>query len=493
MEELEGPSAIAHHRIFSSMATGVAAMIIVSALGAVSVRVMTTGLGAAAFGIFVLVQSYVTLVQTFTDLGLAQVLVRDIARGGEDEHRLLSHALGLRLALSIGAVPVAVALGLLIYMHRTLDLREGLVVFAFSIPFAVSQEVSGSHFSAQLRNTILAVGSVMQQVIFVGLVIWSVESHRSVVFCLGAALAGSVVASLYTYAMARRDVRFTPSVDWRVWRSMLRTSTPIGFAYVVGLLYFKADTIILSLLSTAREIGYYGAAYAVVAFFLVISTTISRTFLPTMVRASRETLSEAVHNALAYFAIGGVFSATAVATCGPSVVSIVAGPHFEAANTPLRYLGLGLVFIFLSSGLSSVCVARGFGNKIFVMSVVSLVLNVALNLVLIPLLGIVGAALATLACEVISLVLFMGLVRREMALRVRVVGALVRPVLAGGVTCAVLAPLYTRAALSVGAEVALMGATLLVFLVALFALRGVPREATDYLRAVAGRARHRPS
>lgn len=493
MEESEVPSPTAHRRIFSSMATGVGATAVVSVLGAVSVRVMTTDLGAAAFGVFVLVQSYVTLVQTFTDLGLAQVLQRDIAKGDQDERRLLSHALGLRLALSTAAVPVAMAFGLLIYMRRGLDLREGLVVFACAIPFSVSQEVSGTHFSAQLRNTILAVGSVVQQVIFVGLVIWSVESHRSVVYCLGAALIGSMASSLYTLVMARREVRFAPQVDWQVWRSMLRSSTPIGAAYVVGLLYFKADTIILSFLSTAREIGYYGAAYAVVTFFLVLPTIISRTFLPSFVRASQESLSDAVHSALAYFAIGGAFSATAVITSGPVVVGIVAGPHFGAANTPLRILGLGLVFIFLATAMTSVCIARGFGNRIFIMSIVSLVLNVVLNLALIPVMGIVGAALATLACEVVSLALFLRIVRRSMGLRVHVLRALVRPVFAGGVTCAAVAPIFTRGTLSGGAEVALMGATVLIFVVALFVLRGVPMEVTAYLSALAGKVRRRPT
>src|SRR5580658_9946914 len=117
-----------HRRIFSSMSTGFSSTIIVSVLGAVSIRAMTTRLGASQFGIFVLVTAFVSLVQTFTDLGLAQVLQRDVARGDRDEGTLLGQAMGLRGTLSLVAVPIAVAVGLLIYANRSSTMKIGLVL-----------------------------------------------------------------------------------------------------------------------------------------------------------------------------------------------------------------------------------------------------------------------------------------------------------------------------------------------------------------------------
>jgi len=479
-------------RIFSSISSGIIGTVIVSALGAVSIRAMTTRLGAAGFGIFVLVQSYVMVIQTFTDLGLSQVLQRDIARGDHDEKSLLSHAMGLRVTLSVLAVPIAVGLGFLIYADRSTTLKIGLVVMLCSIPFSVSSEVTAAHFSAQTRNTVLAVINVIQQVVFVGLVILAVSLHKSVVFCLGAALVGMIVASLITTGLARREVSFVPSFDRGVWWSMLRTSSPIGLAYVVGLLYFKADTIILSFLSTSKQIGYYGIAYSIVSVFLAVPIILTRTFLPSMVRASGETIEGSIQSTLTYFSIGGTFSAAGIMICGPTVVKIVAGSHFGASNAPLRILGLGLIFICISTALSSVCIARGSGNKIFVMSVVSLVLNVALNIVAIPTFGIKGAAIATLICEVVSLSLFIRLVRREVGVRIRLMHSLARPFAAGFFTCVALAPIYLRSPLNVGYGLALIPATCVLYVVSLTLLRGLPRELVTSIRswAVALRRRH---
>jgi len=483
MSSFEDTTDETYRRIFSSISTGFTATIIVSLLGAVSIRAMTTRLGAAAFGIFVLVQAYVGLVQTFTDLGLSPVLQRDVARGDQDERSLLGQAMGLRLTLALIAIPVGVAVGLLVYADKSSTMKTGLVLLLFSIPFAITQEVSAAHFTARLRNTIIAIGSVLQQVVFVGLVILAVSLHKSVVYCLGAALAGAIISSIYTNVMAHREISFSLSFDRRVWNSMLRTSTPIGVAYVIGLLYFKADTLILSFLSTTKQIGYYGAAYSIVTVFLALPGILSRTFLPSMVRASKDAIDQAVHSALIYFSIGGTFSATAIMVCGPTVIRIVAGPHFGASDPPLRILGLGLIFICFSTFLSSVCVARGFGNKIFVMSLVSLILNVALNLVAIPKFGINGAATATLCCEVISLALFMRLVRRETGVRTRVIRALARPFAAGLVTCLALAPIYLRNDLKVAYGLALIPAVCVLYFVSLALLRGLPSDLILFIRS----------
>jgi len=479
-------------RIFSSMSSGFVATVIVSALGAISVRAITTRLGAGAFGIFVLVGSYASLVQTFTDLGLAQVLQRDIARGDQDERSLLSHAMGLRLALSLVAVPVAAGVGLLVYADQSFTMKIGLVLMLCAIPFGVSQEVTSAHFAAQLRTTITAVASVLQQVVFVGLVVLAVSLHKSVAYCLGAVLIGTVISSIFTNVLARREVAFSPSFDRGAWSSMLRTSTPIGVAYVVGLLYFRADTLILSFMSTTRQIGFYGAAYSIVMVFLALLGVLTRTFLPSMVKATKETLDASLDSALVYLSIGGTFSAAAIAICGPMVIRIVVGSHFGPSNTPLRILGFGLIFIFIATGLSSLCVARGFGSKIFVMSVVSLVLNVALNLAAIPKFGITGAAVATLICEVISLALFVRLVRKVTEVRARVIRALVRPSAAGLVTCGALAPIYLQSDLKVAYGLILIPATCILYFAVLALLKGIPHDLVAAIEksTLAKRLRH---
>ncbi len=471
-----------HRRILNSITTGVGVTVLVSILGAISVRAITTHLGAEAFGIFVLVQAFASLTWNITDLGLSQVLQRDIARGDQDEHFLLSHAMGLRVTLGLVAVPIAAGIGLLVYSHRSDTLKIALVLLLCSIPFSIAQEVSAAHFNAQLRNTVLAIGSVTQQIVFVGLVVLAVVFHRSITFCVGASLVANAVGALYTTIAARREVRFFPRFERSTWSSMLRTSTPIGLAYIIGTLYLKADTVILSFLSTVKQIGYYGVSYSVISVFLVLPVVLTRTFIPSLAKATHESLTDVIDSSLVFCAIGGTISAAGVMVCGPTVVRLVAGDHFGPAVLPLRILGLGLIFIFMTNGLSTICLARGFTNKLFVMSVISLVLNVGLNIAAIPRWGINGAATATLVCEVISTAFMAWLVASEVRVRPHVFRAMVRPLVAGAVACAVFAPVYLRSNLNIGIGFALIPGVVIVYLAVLAVLRGVPAELQSVFR-----------
>jgi O-antigen/teichoic acid export membrane protein len=476
----------APRRILNSIAVGIGSTLVVSIIGAFSVRLITTHLGASDFGILVLAQAFVALVWNVSDLGLSQVLQRDIARDDQDERALLSHAMGLRITLGLIVVPVAAAVGVLVYAHRSDTLKIGLVILLCSVPFSIAQEVAAAHFTARLRNAILALGSLIQQLIFVGLVFWAVESHRSILYCIGAALIGSAVSALYTTVAARREVKFFPAYDRAVWFSMLRTSSPIGLAYIIGSLYLKADTVILSFLSTVKQIGYYGVAYAIISVFLLIPVVLTRTFIPSLVKSAGDSLEGAANASLAYSAIGGTLSATGVMVCGPSIVRLIAGTHFEASVLPLRILGVGLIFIFMSNGLSSVCLARGYTNRLFRLSLIGLVVNIGLNIAAIPSLGINGAAGATLICELLTVAFMMHLVVTQVHVRPQFFRVLARPLLAGLITCGVLAPVYLHHGLSEGIGLTLIPGVLLVYFAVLTVVGGMPTE----VRSAITTARH---
>ena len=480
---------IPQRRVYSFIVTGVGGTIVTSLLGAVAVRSMTTGLGTSAYGTFVIVQAFISLVLNFSQLGLVQVLQRDIAKGDQDEARLLSLAMGLRVTLAFLAIPLAGAIGFVAYSHHSADLKIGLLVALCTPPFAAISQVAAGHFNAQVRNAAINIIGLIQQATYVGLVIASVALHGSVVLCIAASVIGWVVSALLMVVMARREVTFSMAYDRAHWLSMLRISTPIGMAYVIGTFYLRADILILSVMSNTTQVGLYGVAYAVITFFLVLPSILTKTFLPGLVKASTDDIEGAVRTVLRYFAIGGTFAATGIMICGPTVVRLFAGKHFEGSVTPLRILGLGLIFIFVTSGLSSVSIARGFGNRLFVMSSISLVINVALNIAVIPTFGIVGSAAATDICEVIAMTFIAWLVHNETGIRGRPLAVLFRPVIAGAVTCAVLFPIYSRHSSSTAVGLALMPVLSVIYLFVLWVLRAYPSDLVASLSSLRVTAR----
>ena len=487
-----GAAAPSQRRFYSSIVSGFSSVIAVSLLGAVAIRIITVQLGAAAYGTFILVVTFMTLIQNSSSLGLSQVLTREVVKGEEDEARLLSLAMGLRVLMGVVAIPVAFGIGMLLYGHHSKETQISLAVVLLCVPLTAIWQVGMAHFAAQLRNVVVSTISLLQQVVYVGLVFLAVTLHKSVVYSVAAVVVGWAFAALVIVVLARREVRISLSYDRAIWISMLKVSTPVGLAYLLGTLYLKADTLVLGVMSTAKQVGYYGVAYAVMSFFLVLPVVLGSTFLPGIARATHDELEVKIHVALKYFAMLGVLAATAILVSGPTIVRIFAGPHFDAAVTPLRILGVGLIFIFSTSGLSSICVARGSANRLFMITLSALILNVALNIAVIPFFGIRGSAVATLACEVLSAILIARLIRAEFDIAAKNGRMLIRPLIAGLVTCAVLFPIYSRSHLSVVAGLALIPALLAIFAFVLALVRGYPDDLVHSVRTtlLGGRGKH---
>jgi O-antigen/teichoic acid export membrane protein len=483
---LEGvPLAVPHskRRVYTSLASGFTSVVAISVLGAIAVRAITTGQGASAYGTFVLVMSVMTLTQNLSSLGMAQVLTREVASGKMEESRLLSLAMGLRVTLGVLSVPIAYAIGVALYGHHADDIRIALGIILLAIPLMAATQVCYAHFSAQVRNVVTASVSLAQQTVYCGLVLVAVFLQKSVVYSVAAVVVGWAVAAVIVLTLTRREVKVSVAFDRSEWMTMLRVSAPIGLAYILGTLYMKADTLILGAMSTTRQVGYYGVAYAVMSFFLVLPSVLTQTFMAGLTKASDVDLGPLMRNALTYFATLGVLATTGIVVCGSTIVRIFAGPHFQASVTPLRILGFGLIFLFTTSGLSGIAVARGSANRLFMLSSVALALNVLLNIAVIPRFGIRGSAAATVVCEALSSVLIAWLIRTELNLRPQTPRLLIRPLVAGVVTCAVLFPFYSRSDLGILGGIALIPAVGLIFAVVLLVVRGYPEDLASSVRA----------
>jgi O-antigen/teichoic acid export membrane protein len=115
------------------------------------------------------------------------------------------------------------------------------------------------------------------------------------------------------------------------------------------------------------------------------------------------------------------------------------------------------------------------------LSLIGLVVNIGLNVAAIPSLGINGAAGATLICELLTVAFMMHLVVTQVNVRPQFFRVLARPVLAGLVTCGVLAPVYLHHGLSEGIGLTLIPGVLLVYFAVLAAIGGVPTEVRSAL------------
>ena len=433
-------------------------------------------LGVVRSGYYVTVLSLVTLAGGITDAGLSAIGVRELATRDDAGRRSLMRSLsGLRMLLSWIGIGVAVLFALVVGYSQTLVL--GTVIAGVGLTLQVLQDTYAIPLNAQLRLGSLALVELVRQVTMVSLVVALVVIGTGLLPFWAAAIPAGLVAVGLTAWMVRGTIPLLPSVHVAHWKGLLRETFVFALATAVGAIYFRVAILIVSLVASGRQTGYFGVSFRVIEVLIIVPQLLVAATFPIFARAARDD-----HARLRY-ALGRMFDACLILGLGtalallvgaPFVIRVIAGPKFQPAEVVLRIQGLAFMASFVGAVWGYALVSLRRHRAVLLCSLGALVLTVALTASLATIDGARGGAIATaIADSLLSVMLgvavFRSGVRPDITWR-----AIPRVLAAGALGAATLAIPGVPDLLRVVLALALYGGALL-------ALRVVPREIIEQL------------
>jgi len=432
-------------RIIRNSFYGVASQAIGGGLFFFVALLMARHLGPENFGTFSFVFAFVTVFHMLADFGITNILVRDIARAKEKVDRILGACIPLVTLLAFsGYVLIILSVQLL---NLAPDTELAMYIMGATVLLTFHAAVYGSVCRAFEEMEYNAVGLVLQRVI---LLIFTIIALYMDAGLPGLALCyfGERFAQwVFFYILVRkRYSQYVWRKDVEYWRYLIREGLPIGAGMVLKRVSWHVDIFVLTALSTASSVGLFSAAYRIIQMISVIPFTLSMPVFPALSRLAQEspekayTLYTRVQKILMLI---GLPIGLWVLVLGSQIIVLLFGEDYQAGGITLQVMGLVVVFLFMNSLF--VYLFSALDRQMLYMSSVggSVLLNLVLDILLIPHFDILGAALATLCAEAVlfisSAILLsrLGLPRTFLRLLLKPV---VVTVLAGGV---LLWPLYS--------------------------------------------------
>jgi O-antigen/teichoic acid export membrane protein len=393
---------IARQFAVNVVAQGIARVLSIGANLALLV-VVARSMGTEAFGQFSYVLSFSTILVGLADLGTASVLARGLGQHEEARAAYLGNFLLMRFVLTLVVMCGALAAVFALPGELTAALLivvVGLPVFATRF-FEPIYQVYRRPWLSPVSNA--AFGSAQ---LLLALAIW-LRPNLS----MAQISAGLVITNLVYTAFAFRLILSFVKPDLRpsreLLRNILRFSGPIGVASIFTTIISRADVIILTHLRGDTEAGLYSAAYRVLDIAVFLAITVITPMVPILTQQIAQDRQTALVHCRMAAQFAGLFSLPVVIlvpAIGPSVLHAVFGAEFVAAAAPLNILVVNFVLIVLTLLCSSIMVAHGDVNHCYWIAPSACVLNLSLNFLLIPPLGMVGAALSAVASQVAMLV-----------------------------------------------------------------------------------------
>lgn len=385
----------------------------------VSVAMTARYLGPGRYGQLTIAIAFVGMWTSLADLGIATVIVRRVSSGRGDLERLVRVNSGLALVYCVPLAALAAGSGLLIY--HDLDVRVMLVVLSGGLLIQTMTTRFEPVFLATVRFSAVAISDVTARTGTLIMVACLVSSHADVVWFAVAQLIPPAVHLLIQGTAATRHVSVRPIFAPRESADLVRETLPLMGFLVVGLLYTRADGVILSLLSTHAEVGVYGLALTIAFNTIVVSLIFHKSTLSTATALfSRDVAAFAgfLRRSVELMSFVAVPVAVVGALLAGPLIALFGDQAFVARGTPtLALLFVAAALRFVSGTLGQGLVAAHLQHVLFWLTVATLALNIALNLALDGRFGAVGPGVALVCTELFHMAISSWWLRRRCGYR----------------------------------------------------------------------------
>jgi len=376
------------------------------------------------YGDYVVIISFVGLFAVVTDLGLSTVTVRDVVQDRSLEARYLSNALVLRLAFTVLDIALIAALG---QVFIRADLRLALDVYAVSlIPSTVSGtlQLAFQITERQTYSAALSIATTAARVALSLAVLYTGHHVLALTLVYTAVTATSALATVWLVYTRFPALRIELDLSW--WPDLLRRALPFGVLLLLNYFYASIDMFILYVLSGCKsnvgcvQTAQYGAAYQVLNVVIAIfATSISAAILPALNRVAVEShaaLARMVRSSYTLMLVFGVPIALFTTFYAPVALHLLAGRHnaanFGAAAPALAILIWDLPCFLITNMLGTALLAVHRQTTLMVSFAVTLVFNVAFNVLLIPHYSYMASSVLTVASEFVNGVIILRALRQ---------------------------------------------------------------------------------
>lgn len=441
-------------------------------------------LGATGFGELYLATTFTSLVGFPIEFSFNQQLVRDVAREPEAAHRYITMALTLKAALWIVLFILSLVLAVLLGYEpkvRLLIVISGVMLVTTAISTTLI-----SIQTAYMQVGMAKFGAVIEKVLDAVLVVLLLRHGADVIAVGVVLLIGSTAGMIWQIIRTMRMIGIRFEWDTQVARTLIRSGMAFLAYGVIGVIYYRVDTILLSVYATSTAIGVYGAAYKLfdtMTFIpgIVVGSVMSPILAKYSVDADKRKLRLAVEKSTMAMLLCALPAAAGMIVVAPNIIGFVyQRSDFTGSERVLQALAFGMIALYLNSVLTTVLVSTGQERKMPLMAIAALIFNVGLNLFVIPRYMEMGAAWATTATEV--LLLGIGLFILDRSLIPISLLSTTAKIFAASVLMAVVA--FTLNHYTIVVIIPIAG---LVYAIAIWFLRVIPEEDIEHFKPALAR------
>lgn len=359
-------------------------------------------LGPGDFGELSFANAFTAIIVAIGTLGLDSFIIREILHDPDKRDEILGTSFWMRVVVSLILIPAAV---LTYLVSRSFSASPGddltlIIALCASASFFKAFNIIDSYFQSEVRSkyvvlvqNICLVLSSCIKVCFVILELPVVYFALALVID-GLLLAIGLVIIYHNEQLHIRQWKFNADRA----KSLLSQSWPLILTAVMISLYMQIDAVMLKTVGST-QVGIYSAAARISEAWYFIPMAIVTSVFPAMIHARKTDLPryhKRLQNLYDLLVLISLPVALVISFSANPIIHLIYGPEYEGAGIMLAVHIWSGVFVFMGSASSQYLLAEGYTMISFYRTAAGALVNILLNIWLIPLYGGLGASIATL-------------------------------------------------------------------------------------------------
>jgi len=361
-------------------------------------------LGPNNYGALSYSASLVAFFSSIASLGMEGVIIKKMIAEPQHEGEYLGGCMGLRL---MSALASSATIVLIMGVLNPGDQTKMLLAFLQSLQLVFqSVNILDYWFQRYLQSKYISVAKMAASIIVMGYKVVLMLTSRSVVWFAFANSLSTLIIAATLYVFYRRSKGPSLKVDLSYGRLVLKDSYHYILSGLMVSIYGQMDKIMIGKMMTDTDVGLYSTAAAICSMWIFVPQAIIQSFRPSIMEARQsgnlQLYRKKLTNLYSVILWLCVFVSICVCVAAPLAVRILYGEAYMGAIGALRIIIWMETFSMLGTARNIwlLCEQKDRYAKYFLS--IGAAANLIMNAVMIPGMGIEGAAVATLATQVIT-------------------------------------------------------------------------------------------
>lgn len=354
--------------------------------GVVTVGIITRHLGVAGYGMYTKVFTFFQIFGVILDLGLYNVTLKYISHENDENSEIIvNKILTLRLLLNLLFL---ITPFFCLFLNYEPVVKQSIFIFSFAYLLSGVTQVLSVLLQKKLNTAPIILGEIASRLVYLILVFAIYKSGLGLVEIIVANIIITIINTIIVCIGAKKYIKLKLIFDKEFFKEVLKNCWPFALSIIFNLVYFRADTFLLTVLKSNEDVGIFSAAYKVLEIYISIPALFVSLILPILDASYKnkdlERFNRITQKTFDFFLIIIIPLIVGGFLLSSDIMTLLAGKAFVNSGPILAILCIVMGIITISALYTNTVIAVNEQKRMTLMYLIAAILSLILYGIFIP-------------------------------------------------------------------------------------------------------------